>query len=98
MKENKFKEIHLRIPIELYKKVEKERGNLSKNEVYTDLLIRGIQSAHLENIEDIIKSMNIKIHYIKLLLEQIYADLDFEIKDVSKSKNLIEFKKLFFKW
>ena len=97
MKGNKLKDIHLRVPIDLYNKIEKERGDLSKNEVYTDLLIKGVQIAHIENIEEIIKSINIKTNYTKLLLEQIYADLDFERKDVSKSKNLIEFKEQFTK-
>lgn len=97
MKENKLKDIHLRIPIDLYNKIEKERGDLSKNVAYTDLLVKGVQITHIEDIEKMIKSINNKTNYAKLLLEQIYADLDFERKDVSKSKNLIEFKEQFIK-
>ena len=48
-------------------------------------------------VEKLVKSMKIQSNYIKLLVEQIYADLDFEKKDVTKSKNLIEFKEQFIK-
>ena len=96
-KQNKFKEIHLRVPLDLYEEIEKNRGDLSKNEIYTDYLFKGIEIKNIEQIRKLVKSIKIQSNYIKLLVEQIYADLDFEKKDVTKSKNLIEFKEQFIK-
>ena len=96
-KQNKFKEIHLRVPLDLYEEIEKNRGDLSKNEIYTDYLFKGIEIKNIEQIRKLVKSMKIQSNYIKLLVEQIYADLDFEKKDVTKSKNLMEFKEQFIK-
>jgi len=96
-KQNNFKEIHLRVPLDLYEEIEKNRGDLSKNEIYTDYLFKGIEIKNIEQIRKLVKSMKIQSNYIKLLVEQIYADLDFEKKDVTKSKNLMEFKEQFIK-
>ena len=97
IKQNKFQEIHLRLPNELYNEIEKIRGKLSKNEICIEILYKGLMVRDMQYINKIIKSIDNKISYSKLLLEQIYADLDFERKDINKSKNLIEFKELFIK-
>ena len=97
IKQNKFQEIHLRLPNDLYNEIEKVRGKLSKNEICIEVLYKGLMVRDMQYINKIIKSIDNKISYSKLLLEQIYADLDFEKKDITKSKNLIELKKEFIK-
>ena len=99
MKNQKVKEIHLRVPLKLSEEIENDKKAKTKNEAYMRVLYRGtknndilVRVEKLENEIDIIKKYD---KYTVFLLEQIYADLEFEKRDKNKSKNLIEIKKEF---
>ena len=99
MKNKKVKEIHLRVPLKLSEEIENNKNVKTKNEAYMKVLYRGtknndilVRVEKLENEIDIIKKYD---KYAIFLLEQIYADLEFEKRDKNKSKNLIELKKEF---
>ena len=99
MQNKKVKEIHLRVPLKLSEEIENNKNEKTKNEAYMKVLYRGtknndilVRVEKLENEIDIIKKYD---RYAIFLLEQIYADLEFEKRDKNKSKNLIELKKEF---
>lgn len=99
MQNKKVKEIHLRVPLKLSEEIENNKNVKIKNEAYMRVLYRGtknndilVRVEKLENEIDIIKKYD---RYAIFLLEQIYADLEFEKRDKNKSKNLIELKKEF---
>ena len=56
---------------------------------HNDILVR------IDKLETEMNIMKKYDKYIIFLLEQVYADLDFEKRDKNKSKNLIELKKEF---
>lgn len=101
LKNNKIKEIHLRLPLNLVDDIESDRKAKTKNEAYKKVLYKGLKyNDILREVQELrteIKILKTIDNYEIFLLEQIYADLDFEKKDITKSKNLIELKKEFIK-
>ena len=99
MKNQKVKEIHLRVPLKLSEEIENNINVKTKNEAYMKVLYRGTKNSDiLVRVEKLENEMNIMKKYDKyiiFLLEQVYADLEFEKRDKNKSKNLIELKKEF---
>lgn len=90
------KEVHLRLSDELYEELENNRNINKKSDYYIDLLVRGLKydeiNTKLEHALNLINRIDSKETYNKLLLEQIYSDLDFERKDPKSSVNLQIFK------
>ena len=101
LKNNKIKEIHLWLPLNLVDDIESDKKAKTKNEAYKKVLYKGLKyNDILREVQELrteIKIVKTIDSYEIFLLEQIYADLDFEKKDVTKSKNLIEFKEHFIK-
>ena len=101
LKDNKIKEIHLRLPQNLVDDIESDKRAKTKNEAYKKVLYKGLKyNDILREVQELrteIKIVKTIDSYGIFLLEQIYADLDFEKKDITKSKNLIELKKEFIK-
>ena len=99
MQNKKVKEIHLRVPLKLSEEIENNKNVKTKNEAYMKVLYRGTKNndilVRVEKLENEMNIMKKYDKYIIFLLEQIYADLDFEKRDKNKSKNLIELKKEF---
>ena len=99
MKNQKVKEIHLRVPLKLSEEIENNKNVKTKNETYMKVLYRGTKNndilVRVEKLENEMNIMKKYDKYIIFLLEQVYADLDFEKRDKNKSKNLIELKKEF---
>ena len=98
-KNNKIKEIHLRVPLKLSEEIESKEKAKTKNETYVRALYKSTKYddilVRIDKLENEINMMKNYDRYIIFLLEQIYADLDFEKKDITKSKNLIELKNEF---
>ena len=99
-KENeKIKEIHLRLPQNLVDEIENDKKAKTKNEAYKKVLYKGLKyNDILKEIQELrteIKIVKTIDNYGIFLLEQIYADLDFEKRDKNKSKNLIELRNEF---
>ena len=99
-KENeKIKEIHLRLPQNLVDEIENDKKAKTKNEAYKKVLYKGLKyNDILKEIRELrteIKIVKTIDNYGIFLLEQIYADLDFEKRDKNKSKNLIELRNEF---
>ena len=101
LKDKKIKEIHLRLPQNLVDDIESDKSSKTKNEAYKKVLYKGLK---YNDILKEVKELRTEIKIVKtiesysiFLLEQLYADLDFEKKDIKKSKNLIELKKEFIK-
>lgn len=101
LKDNKIKEIHLRLPQNLVDDIESDKRSKTKNEAYKKVLYKGLKyNDILKEVQELrteIKIVKTIESYSIFLLEQLYADLDFEKKDIRKSKNLIELKKEFIK-
>lgn len=101
LENKKIKEIHLRLPQSLVDDIECDKKAKTKNEAYKKVLYKGLKyNDILREVQELrteIKILKTIENYEIFLLEQIYADLDFEKKDVRKSKNLIELKKEFIK-
>lgn len=101
LENRKIKEIHLRLPQALVDDIESDKKAKTKNEVYKKVLYKGLKyNDILREVQELrteIKMLKTIENYEIFLLEQIYADLDFEKKDITKSKNLIELKKEFIK-
>ena len=99
MKNQKVKEIHLRVPLKLSEEIENNKNVKTKNETYMKVLYRGTKNndilVRVEKLENEMNIMKKYDKYIIFLLEQVYADLEFEKRDKNKSKNLIELKKEF---
>ena len=101
LENKKIKEIHLRLPQDLVDDIESDKKAKTKNEAYKKVLYKGLKyNDILREVQELrteIKIVKTIDSYEIFLLEQIYADLDFEKKDITKSKNLIELKKEFIK-
>ena len=101
LENKKIKEIHLRLPQDLVHDIESDKKAKTKNEAYKKVLYKGLKyNDILREVQELrteIKIVKTIDSYEIFLLEQIYADLDFEKKDITKSKNLIELKKEFIK-
>ena len=101
LENNKIKEIHLRLPLNLVDDIESDKKAKTKNEAYKKVLYKGLKyNDILREVQELrteFKILKTIDNYEIFLLEQIYADLDFEKKDITKSKNLIELKKEFIK-
>ena len=101
LENKKIKEIHLRLPQDLVDDIESDKKAKTKNEAYKKVLYKGLKyNDILREVQELrieIKILKTIENYEIFLLEQIYADLDFEKKDITKSKNLIELKKEFIK-
>ena len=99
MKNQKVKEIHLRVPLKLSEEIENDKKAKTKNEAYMRVLYKGLKyNDILKEIQELrteIKIVKTIDNYGIFLLEQIYSDLDFEKRDKNKSKNLIELKNEF---
>ena len=99
MKNQKVKEIHLRVPLKLSEEIENNINVKTKNEAYMKVLYRGTKNSDIlvrvEKLENEIDKIKQYDKYAIFLLEQIYADLDFEKRDKNKSKNLIELRNEF---
>ena len=98
MKNQKVKEIHLRVPLKLSEEIENNKNVKTKNEAYMRVLYRGTKNndilVRVEKLENEIDKIKQYDKYAIFLLEQIYADLEFEKRDKNKSKNLIELTKI----
>ncbi len=101
LENKKIKEIHLRLPQTLVDDIECDKKAKTKNEAYKKVLYKGLKyNDILREVQELrteIKIVKEVDSYAIFLLEQIYADLDFEKKDVRRSRNLIELKKEFIK-
>ena len=101
LENKKIKEIHLRLPQTLVDDIECDKKAKTKNEAYKKVLYKGLKyNDILREVQELrteIKMLKTIENYEIFLLEQIYADLDFEKKDVRRSRNLIELKKEFIK-
>ena len=91
------KDTHLYIEIELAKQIEKiaMKENIKISDVYNRLLGYGLKyddiCKQMSLVANMVEKINSNINYNKILLQQVYADLNLNQIDPRTSANLVQF-------